>query len=315
MAILVTGGAGYIGSVAAHALVEAGHEVIVVDNLSKGVRHLVPEKATFYNQDLCDFKALKDVFKKHRIKSVMHFAAYKAVGESMTNPIKYSDNIKGTLNLMELVAAFKVKRIIYSSTAAIYGMPDMDVISEDTPSKPINYYGYTKMVCGDIIRWYHERYGISYTSLCYFNVAGDAGLNYIDPEAENILPILMEVVKGMRGKFTVYGDDYDTPDGTCIRDYIDVRDLVKAHILALESDFNGKINLGTSKGTSVKEFVDVTKKVTGKDFKVEVGPKRPGDPGTLIASNEKAKKVLGWKPVHSVHDMIKTAFDAYSTSS
>jgi len=315
MAILVTGGAGYIGSAAAHALIKAGHEVIVADNLSKGVRRLVPDRAVFYHIDLCDREALQTVFKKHRIETVMHFAAYKAVGESMKDAIKYSDNIRATLNLLDLMVLFKTGKIIYSSSAAVYGMPDVSTITEDSPTAPINYYGYTKLVAGELISWYSKVYGFSHISLRYFNVAGDAGLLYVDPEAENILPILMEVLTGKRKAFTINGDDYPTPDGTCVRDYIDVRDLVDAHVLALTAEYSGEINLGTSHGTSVKEFVAATKEVTGKKFKVVYGPRREGDPAILIASNKRAKEILGWEPKRDLKEMIGSAYSAYNASS
>ncbi|MBW2991371.1 UDP-glucose 4-epimerase GalE [Candidatus Woesearchaeota archaeon] len=308
--ILVTGGAGYIGSVAVKALIKKGYEVIVIDNISKGLKSLVDKKAEFCEVDLVDKEKLEKVFDK-KIDSVMHFSAYKAAGESMENPVKYSDNITGTVNLLNLMVKHKVKKIIYSSTAAVYGDPEYNPIDEKHPTKPINYYGFTKLVSEQVIEWYSKIYGLNYVFLRYFNVAGDAGLDYIDPEAYNILPILMEVIFGKREKLVIFGNDYDTRDGTCIRDYIDVSDLINAHVLALKVKENAVINLGTSTGVSVKELVDATIKVTGKKLAYEYGARREGDAALLVASNEKAKEILGWTPKKSIKDMIKSTYDAY----
>ncbi|MBC8500726.1 MAG: UDP-glucose 4-epimerase GalE [Nanoarchaeota archaeon] len=306
--ILVTGGAGFIGSVAVKTLLSNGYSVVVVDNLSKGKKDLVDSKAKFYELDLVD--DLSKVFEENKIDAVIHFAAYKAVEESMENAVKYSSNITGTINLLNRMVEHNVKKIIFSSSAAVYG-EEKGVISEDNETNPCNYYGFTKLECEKIIEWYGKVYGIGYVSLRYFNVAGDGGLKYMDPDAKNIFPIIMEVLVGKREKVVVFGNDYDTRDGTCIRDYIDVTDLVKAHILALDVDYNGVINLGTSKGVSVKELVDWTSEVIGKQVPFEYGDRRAGDPPTLIASNEKALKVLNWKPERSVKDMIKSTYDAY----
>ncbi len=310
--ILVTGGAGYIGSAAVKSLVEKGHEVVVVDNLSKGVKELVDDKAKFYEADLTDKKALDKVFKENDIDAVMHFAAYKAVGESMENAVKYSDNIEGTINLLDLMVKYDVKKIIYSSSAAVYGEPKYNPIDEKHPTDPCNYYGFTKLECESLIRWYGKIYDIIYVSLRYFNVAGDSGLGYIDPNALNIIPIIMEVATGKRDKLVIFGEDYDTRDGSCVRDYIDVNDLVKAHILALDAKSSEIINLGTSKGTTVKELVKAAIDVLGKEFNYEVGEKRKGDPAKLVASNEKAKEVLGWEPQKDIKDMLESTFKAYN---
>lgn len=310
--ILVTGGAGYIGSAGVNALIKKGYNVIVVDNLSKGLKALINKKARFYKVDLVDAKALEEVF-KNRIDCIMHFAAYKAAGESMENPVKYSDNITGTINLLNMMVKYKVKKIIYSSSAGVYGEPEYNPIDENHPTKPINYYGYTKLASENLVKWYSRAYGLSYVFLRYFNVAGDAGLGYIDPEAYNILPILMEVIFGKREKLVIFGKDYNTRDGTCIRDYIDINDLIDAHVLALNvtDKDNYVINLGSSEGVSVKELVDATIKVTGKKLAFEYGEPRAGDPAMLVASNKKAKEVLGWAPKKSIAAMIKSTFDAY----
>jgi len=312
MNILVTGGAGYIGSAAVKALVEKGYNVIVVDNLSKGSFRLVDKKAVFYKLDLVDKKALEKVFSENKINSVMHFAANKSVEESMENAPKYSDNITGTINLLDVMVKFNVKKIIYSSSAAVYGIPKEPIVDENSATNPINYYGYTKLASENIIKWYSKIHNLGYIILRYFNVAGDAGLHYIDPNARNIFPIIMEVLSGRRDKLVIFGNDYSTADGTCVRDYIDINDLVRAHILALDVTTNEIINLGTSKGVSVKQLVDAVIEVTGKKFKFEYGKRRKGDPEKLVASNEKARKVLGWQTSRNIKDMIKSMLEAYS---
>ncbi|MBN2422913.1 UDP-glucose 4-epimerase GalE [Candidatus Woesearchaeota archaeon] len=308
MKILVTGGAGYIGSSCVKALLAKGHDVIVADNLSKGMKKLVDKKAKFYKIDLCDEK-LSSLLKN--IEAVVHIAAYKAVGESMKNPEKYSDNIKGTINLLNAMKKHGVKRIIYSGSAAVFGKPAYSPLDEKHPCAPINYYGFTKLCSEQLIKWYAELYGFTFASLRYFNVAGDYGLGYLDPEPQNVMPILMEVATGKRDKFVIFGNDYKTRDGTCVRDYIDVRDLVRAHVLALDLKQNAIINLGTAKGTSVKELVAAVKKITKKDFKVEIGARREGDPAELVASNALAKKLLNWKPEHNIQDMVESTYKAY----
>jgi UDP-glucose 4-epimerase len=239
----------------------------------------------------------------------MHFAGYKAVGESMTNPSKYSDNITGTINLLDLMVKYKITKIIYSSSAAVY-KESQQTITEESPTNPLSYYGLTKLMCEDLIKWYSKLHNFNYILLRYFNVAGDGGLGYIDPEAQNVIPIIMETVVGKRDKFIITGDDYETRDGTGVRDYIDINDLVDAHILALDLDQNEIINLGTNKGVSVKELVDSTIQITG-NFNYEVGERRPGDCATLIASNEKAKNLLNWQPQKTIQEMIKSTYKAY----
>ena len=225
MKILVTGGAGYIGSVAVKTLIEKGHEVSVVDNLSKGKKELVSEKAKFFQKDLTD--NLDEVFNEP-YDAVIHFAAYKAVEESMNDAVKYSDNISGTINLLNYMVKNKVKKMIFSSTAAVYGDFD-EPLTEDCETNPVNFYGFSKLKCEEIIGWYNKIHGIEYTNLRYFNVAGDV-LGYVDPDAKNVFPIIMEVINGKRDRFCIFGDDYNTPDGTCLRDYIHIQDLVDAHV-------------------------------------------------------------------------------------
>lgn len=308
--VLVTGGAGYIGSVAVNTLVEKGYNVVVIDNLSKGKPGLVNKKAHFYSLDLVNLPEVERVFDEQKPDAVIHIAAYKAVDESMKDASKYSDNIKGTINLLNAMVKYNVPKLIYSSSAAVYGMPEEEIVDEGSSTEPINYYGFTKLECEKIIRWYSQIHSIQYVSLRYFNVAGDV-LGYTDPDAQNVLPILMEFLNKQRDKFTIFGDDYNTRDGTCVRDYIHVQDLIDAHVKALDIEKNYIINLGTAYGTSVKELVATTKKVTGKDFTVETGGRREGDPGCLVASNQLAKKVLDWQPNYGIKDIIKTTYEAY----
>lgn len=306
--ILVTGGAGYIGSIAVKRLLDSGNSVIVVDNLSKGKKELVDSRAKFYELDLVKKCKLREVFEENKIDSIIHFAAYKSVEESMSNPIKYSDNISGTINLLNLAAEFEVKKFIFSSTAAVYGDSE-EALTEDSPTKPVNYYGFTKLECERIIEWYGKLRGLNYICLRYFNVAGDE-LGYVDPDAKNVFPIVVDKIN-KKEAFTIFGDDYSTRDGTCIRDYIDVRDLVEAHILAVESDFKGILNLGSGEGYSVKELVESFKEVSGVDFEVITEGRRAGDPAKVIASNKKAREVLGWEPKHDLKDMVKSTLEAY----
>jgi len=311
MRVLLTGGAGYIGSACVRLLIDKGYEVIVVDNLSKGKEELIDKRAKFFKVDLTDKEKLREVFEKEHIDAIMHFAAYKAVNESMQNPVKYSDNIIGTINLLNIMVEFNVKKIIFSSSAAVYGISEKEIIDESCELKPLNFYGFTKLECERIIEWYHKVYGINYISLRYFNVSGDSGLKYVDPNAQNVFPLIMEVILGKKDKFVIYGKDYNTEDGTCKRDYIDINDLADAHISALNSDYNGAINLGTGKGYSVKELVDNFIEVTGKKFPYEYGQRRAGDSASLIASNSLAKEVLNWFPKRGIKEMIRTTYLAY----
>lgn len=309
MKILVTGGAGYIGSVAVKKLIDNGNSVVVIDNLSKGNEKIIDSRAKFIEIDLVDKDRLDSVFNNNKFDAVIHFSAYKAVGESMQNAVKYSDNISGMINLLNCMVKHNIGKIIFSSSAAVYGMGD-GVIDENFPLNPINFYGYTKQSMEEIISWYNKIHGIKYVALRYFNVAGDA-LGYIDPDAKNIFPIISEVTSGKRDKLVIFGNDYDTPDGTCVRDYIDINDLVDAHILSLNCEYNGPLNLGTGKGYSVKELVDMFSEVLGDDIEFEYVGRRAGDPGKLIASNKLAKEKLGWEPRISLREMVLNTLRAY----
>lgn len=303
--ILVTGGAGYIGSVTVKRLLDKGnYSVVVIDNLSKGSKKLIDPRAKFYQGDLTDKSFLQKVFSENKFDSVIHFAAYKSVEESMQNVQKYSDNIIGSINLLNQMVYSKVNKIIFSSTAAVYGNSN-EIINEESQTNPANYYGVTKLMVEGILKWYKKIHNINYIIFRYFNVAGDE-LGYIDPHAENVFPIIMEVIKGIRKEFIIFGDDYKTRDGTAIRDYIDVRDIAEAHILGIESEYTGIINLGNQQGFSVKELVDAFRQISKVNFKAKIGPRRPGDVGFVVASNKKAKEILGWTPKYKLSDMIKT---------
>jgi UDP-glucose 4-epimerase len=315
MKILVTGGAGYIGSAAVKKLIGENHQVVVIDNLLKGKKELVDQKAIFYQGDLVDKGLLDNIFSEHQFDAVIHFASYKAAGESMKQLEKYSDNITGTINLLNVMVQYNVKKIIFSSSAAVYGEPQYIPIDENHPTNPINYYGFTKLECEKIIQWYSQLKGITGICLRYFNVAGDAGLNYVDPDAQNIFPIIMEVLINRRDQLTIFGNDYTTSDGTCIRDYVDVNDLVDAHILALDLKKSEVINLGSNSGTSVLELINTFETVSEQKVNWGFSPKRAGDPAKLTASNEKAKSSLNWKPKRNIKDMVKSTLIAYGFKS
>ena len=308
--ILVTGGAGYIGSVVVSSLLEKGYEVFVLDNLSKGKAELVDTRVTFFEVDLNDYTGVKGIFENNAFDAVIHIAAYKSVGESMVDACKYSDNITGTINLLRAMVENDVKKIIFSSSAAVYGLPEDGFVTEHTKTEPINFYGFTKLECEKIIDWFSRVHGIVYVSLRYFNVAGDV-LGYVDPDAQNVLPILMETAIGKRDKFEIYGVDYETRDGTCVRDYVHIIDLVDAHVKALNLENSCFINLGTAKGTTVKELVSITEDVIGKRLDVVFGDEREGDPAFLVASNSEAERLLGWKPKYGIKDIVESTYLVY----
>ncbi|GIM28785.1 UDP-glucose 4-epimerase GalE [Clostridium polyendosporum] len=317
MSILVLGGAGYIGSHAVYQLINKGYEVVVVDNLQTGHEKAIHPKATFYKGDIREKNFLRDVFEKETIDAVIHFAANSLVGESMINPIKYFDNnVYGTQVLLEVMNEFNIKNIVFSSTAATYGEPKQVPITEDMPTVPTNTYGETKLTMEKLMKWCDVAYGIKYVSLRYFNVAG-ARENGVIGEDHNpethLIPLVLQVPLGKREFITIYGEDYDTKDGTCIRDYIHVEDLIEAHILAMLYLMDGGessiFNLGSSQGFSVKEIIDAAREVTKHPIPAKVGERRSGDPSKLIASSEKAKKILGWQPKRtSIYEIISDAW-------
>ena len=318
MNVLVCGGAGYIGSHTVYELIERGHSVVVVDSLIKGHKAAVHNEAKFYLGDIRDEEFMDRVFRENQIDAVIDFAAFSLVGESVNEPFKYyENNVYGTLKLLEAMERAGVKKIVFSSTAATYGEPENDIIVESDKTNPTNPYGETKLTVEKMLKWADNAYGIKFVALRYFNAAGAHISGKIgedhSPET-HLIPIILQTALGQREKMFIFGDDYDTPDGTCVRDYIHVTDLADAHIKALEKLFrtneSGIYNLGNGKGFSVKEVIEKAKKITGKDFKVEIEARRSGDPSTLIASSEKAIKELGWKPKFNTLDkIIETAWN------
>ena len=318
MRILVLGGAGYIGSHTALELVKAGNEVVIADNLVMGYRKAIPEGAKFYEGDLRDFDFLNKLFQQEKIDAVIHFAAYSLVGESVTNPLKYYDNnLYGTKVLLEAMVKNNVGKIVFSSTAATYGEPENIPILESDRTCPTNPYGETKLAMEKMFKWTAEAHGLRYVSLRYFNACGADESGTIgeahNPES-HLIPLILQVPNGKRETISIYGTDYDTPDGTCIRDYIHVTDLAQAHILAVQYLNNGGesdiFNLGNGVGYSVREVIETTRKVTGHPIPATETSRRAGDPARLVASSEKAKSVLGWKPVHdSLEEIIASAWN------
>jgi UDP-glucose 4-epimerase len=302
--VLVTGGAGYIGSVVTEELVNDGHEVVVYDNLVKGHRQAVVAGATLVEGDLLDPATLRQTLREHRIEAVIHMAAYSLVGESCEQPAKYyQNNVGASIVLLDTMRECDVGRIVFSSTAATYGEPVSQPIYETAPNNPTNPYGETKLAFERAMHWYERAHGLKYVSLRYFNAAGASekcGEDH-DPES-HIIPIALQAAAGKRPHVEIYGDDYPTPDGTCLRDYVHVIDLARAHILALgamspTSNVSRIYNLGCGgRGYSVREVIETARQVTGKDIPVRVGPRRAGDPAILIASSDKIKRELGWQP-------------------
>jgi len=317
MKVLVTGGAGYIGSHVVRQLGEAGYDIVVFDNLSTGYPWAVTYGELVVG-DLADPEALGDLFSKHQFEAVLHFAASIVVPESVENPLKYySNNTRNTLHLLAKTQEHKVPYMVFSSTAAVYGMPDEEVISETTPLAPINPYGASKMMSERMIQDLAIASDLKYTILRYFNVAGadiESRIGQATPAATHLIKVACECVQGMRVGMKVFGTDYETRDGTCIRDYIHVDDLAKAHVMALEHMQSGGaseiLNCGYGQGFTVKEVINMVKQVADTDFLVDEVERRAGDPGALIAANEKIKRVLGWVPDHDDLEMIvKSALD------
>ncbi|HMP88685.1 MAG TPA: UDP-glucose 4-epimerase GalE [Kiritimatiellia bacterium] len=298
MKILVTGGAGYIGSVTTELLLDRGHNVHVFDSLERGHRAAIDDRAGFIHGDLRNPDAINSAMQSIKPDAVMHFAAYALVGESMEDPGMYfRNNVVGGLNLVEAMQNVGVPRIVFSSTCATYGQPDTMPMTEDLPQRPTNPYGESKLQLEKILLWYRERRNLQSVFLRYFNAAGATEKFGEDHEPEShLIPNVLFVALGRKDKVMMFGDDYDTPDGSCIRDYIHIVDLAQAHILALEGTMQGAFNLGNGDGYSVKEVVDISREITGHDIPAVVAPRRPGDPGRLIAGADKARKELGWNP-------------------
>lgn len=313
MRIVVTGGAGYIGSVTAHELVRRGHEVVVLDNLSRGHRSAVPAKATLVVGAHGDPDALAAVLPG--TDCVMHFSAHSLVPESMADPGKYfTNNVADGVALLNAMVAHRVDKFIFSSTAATYGEPEESPITEETPARPTNPYGESKLMFERVLEWFHRVHGVQSARLRYFNAAGaipEAGEHH-EPET-HLIPIAFEAVRGLRPALKLFGTDYPTPDGTCVRDYIHVEDLASAHIAALTRlpDIGTDVfNLGNGSGFSVREVVDAVGEVTGTPVPIETAPRRAGDPATLVASADKARRVLGWTPRHTdLRGIIRSAWE------
>ena len=315
MNLLVTGGAGYIGGVVAAELLRAGHSVTVLDDLSRAHRRAVPVAASFTQADLADREALAALFSASRFDAVLHFAAFIEAGESMRTPaVFFRNNSANTLNLLEAMLAHDVGRFVFSSTAALYGNPETTPIDEDAPLRPTNAYGESKLIVERMLAWLHQIHGFRYASLRYFNAAGataERGENH-QPET-HLIPRILDVARGKSEAISIFGSDYPTPDGTCIRDYIHVLDLASAHLLALDALSTQTrliYNLGNGQGFSIREVIDAVRRVTGHPIPVVEQQRRPGDPAVLIASSERIRRELGWQPRYASLDrIIETAWD------
>jgi UDP-glucose 4-epimerase len=316
--VLVTGGAGYIGGTIANALLNAGHEVVIYDNLCHARRDLIPPRAEFIEGDIADRAKLEEIFGARHFDGVMHFAALIEAGESMKVPeVYFRSNTAATLSLLEAMIAKKVSRLVFSSTAALYGNPESIPIREDAKLQPTNTYGESKLLVEHMLRWINQIHGLRYASLRYFNVAGAV----VDPSGSrgeahepesHLIPLILDVALGLRKSIKIFGQDYPTADGTCVRDYIHVSDLAKAHLLALDAlGTESKLiyNLGSGRGFTVREVIESVRRITGKPIAVEELPRRDGDPAVLVASSEKITAELGWKPDYpNLDDIIASAW-------
>lgn len=318
MAVLVTGGAGYIGSHTVYELVQAGRDVVVADNLSTGFRAAVHPKARFCEVDIRDPEGLDRLFEQEQIEGVIHFAASSQVGESMSDPLKYYDNnLCGTACLLRAMVAHGVNRIVFSSTAATYGEPERVPILETDRTCPTNCYGETKLAMEHMMEWTSRAHGLGWVALRYFNACGarpEGGIGEAHDPESHLIPLILQVPNGKRSQISVFGTDYSTRDGTCVRDYIHVTDLAQAHILALDylmaGGKNDVFNLGNGVGFTVKEVIDVARKVTGHPIPAQECPRREGDPAQLVASSDKAKMILGWKPrFDDLETIVTTAWN------
>lgn len=314
--ILVAGGAGYIGSHMVALLVKRGYEVIVADNLRTGHWQAVKGAKKLYVGDLRDNAFLEQVFSENEIDGVINFAAFSLVGESVTNPLKYyGNNVEGAVSLLSAMKTHGVDKMVFSSTAATYGEPEKQPIEEHDRTEPTNPYGATKLAIENMLKWCDRAYGIRYAALRYFNAAGsdtETGIGEDHDPESHLIPLVMKTALGQRDHIGIFGEDYPTADGTCVRDYIHVNDLAEAHLLALEYLAGGGssdvFNLGSGDGYSVKEIIETARRVTGREIKATVEPRRAGDPSVLIASNKKAAEVLGWKPVRGLEQIISDAW-------
>ena len=318
MKVLVTGGAGYIGSHIVLDLLNADHEVVILDDMSRGAEKNIHADAQFIRGSTLDASKVRKAL-AGGVEAVVHLAAFKAAGESMTDPEKYStNNISGTLTLLNTMVADKVKTIVFSSTAAVYGYPEYLPMDEDHPTEPINYYGYTKLAIEQFLKWYGQLKGVKFAALRYFNAAGydDHGrVLGLEKNPANLVPIIMEVASGQKQVFELFGNDYDTPDGTGIRDYIHVTDLASAHLLALDyllSHDHLTVNLSSGESHSVLDVVKMAEKVTRRNIAYNVVNRRSGDPAELVATSKLAKETLGWEPIHSgLEELLSSMWKVY----
>ncbi len=316
MKILVTGGAGYIGSHFVKILTNNNIDVVVLDNLSRGHKEAVPPSVPLETADLLDVNSLKQVFQKYTFDAIVHFAAFAYVGESVEDPkLYYQNNVVGSFNLISAALEANIKKFVFSSTCSLYGNPEVIPISEKLSPNPINPYAQTKLMIENILRDFDNSYGMRTVFLRYFNAAGSDFNGEIGESHEpepHLIPIVLNTALGKREKVLVFGNDYETKDGTCVRDYIHVNDLGDAHLKAIQYlNDGGKtdvINLGTGDGNSVKELIETAERITGKKIKTEITDRREGDPAILVADNKKAKEVLGWVPKHNLDDIISSAF-------
>jgi len=315
--VLVTGGAGYIGSHVVKMLLNQNYDVVIIDNLSRGHKEAIPAGVKFEQIDLLNYNKLQSAIDSLNVDAAIHFAAFAYVGESVENPgMYYENNVVGSLNLIRALQMSGVKKIVFSSTCSLYGNPEVIPISENESIKPINPYAKTKFMIEQVLSDFETSFGIKYAALRYFNAAG-ADFNAEIGESHNpephLIPIVLQAALGKREKVTIYGDDYPTEDGTCVRDYIHVYDLADAHIKALEylnkNNESVIVNLGTGQGYSVKELIDSAREITGKVIKAVIGERRAGDPAVLVADNKKAKEVLGWNPKYGLNEIISSAWE------
>lgn len=320
--ILIVGGAGYIGSHNVRMFLDKGFEVVVVDNLNTGHTKAIDPRATFYKEDIRNKDKMVEILKKEKVDAVVHFAALSLVGVSMKDPLAYFDNnVYGMIALLEAMQEANVNKIVFSSSAATYGEQKEMPLTEESPTQPTSVYGETKLMMETIIKWCDKCIGMKYVSLRYFNAAGaieDGTLGEDHSPETHLIPLILQVPLGKRDHISVFGQDYETRDGTCIRDYIHVQDLADAHVRAinwlLEGHDSEIFNLGSGDGQSVNEMITCAEKIVGKEIKKEYVERRPGDPATLIASNKKAKEKLGWNNNHSLEDIMSTAYNFHKNN-
>lgn len=317
MKVIVTGGAGYIGSHTVRKLLEKGFDVVIIDNLSRGHIESVPDGVCFENASLLDSRKISEILKNHKAKAIVHFAAFTYVGESVDNPgMYYENNVIGSVNLINAARKSGIKDFVFSSTCSVYGNPVATPISENHPLAPINTYARTKLIIENILEDFRVSHGFEYISLRYFNAAGcsdDASIGESHDPETHLIPLVLYTALGKRDRVSIFGTDYPTEDGTCIRDYIHVNDLADAHVKALQylgSERNSDvINLGTGKGYSVKEIIDTVQSITGRNVNSLAAPRRQGDPAVLVADNRKAESLLGWKPAYNLESIISSAWN------